>query len=168
MNDQLQDIHAKTQDIHAKTQDIDKKVMVNLIPSPSLLPSNPRTGLGGPRPSQWLTSHHERWAPLREQTGVSEGNEEGGPRGHRPLARKRRRSACFLAQRSGWDREINHCPIVRRDNLREQKARGKLLLLPRLRGPQQSPDDLPNPRLPARLPISPLSTKLARSFEGAP
>jgi hypothetical protein len=170
-SDGQQGIYDQQQGIYAKQQDIDNKVgviMVNLIPSLSLLPSNPKQESADlallDRLHHTANAGHTLW----EQTGVSEGNEEGGPQGYRPVACKRREPACLLAQRSGWDRKINHRPIVRRDNLREWKAWGQFLLFAGFRGPQQSSKDLPNPRLPTRLPISTFPTKVARGFEGAP
>ena len=82
--------HSKTYTIRSKASTISRRILTTklvqswrvLFHCLSLPPSNSRAGIGGPRPSQWSTSHHERRVPLREQTGVSEGNEEGGPRGH--------------------------------------------------------------------------------------
>ena len=142
--------------------------MVISFPRLSLLPSNSRTGISGSRPSRSPTSHCECRAPLWKQTRVSEGNQERDSRGYWTLVCKRREPTCLLAQRSGWDRKINHRPIIRRDNIRERKARRQLLLFTRLRGPQQSPKDLPNPRLPTCLPISRFPTKVAGGFEGVP
>ena len=169
--DQQQGIYDQQQGMYAEQQDINNKVgviMVNLIPSPFTPPSNSRTGICGSRPSRSPTTHCERRAPLWGQTRMSEGNKERGPQRYWTLARKRRDPTCLLAQRSGWDRKIDHRPIVRRDDLRERRAWSQLLLFTRLRGPQQSTKDLPNPRLPTRLPISAFPTTVAGGFEGAP
>ena len=164
-----QGIYDKQQDIYDEQQEINDKsrsIMVSLVPSSFTSPANQWIGIGRYCPSQWLTPHRERWASLWEQAGVSGGNKERGPQGYSKLVYDRRGTARLLAERPGRDRKVNHRPNVRRDDLQEWNARCQLLLFARLRGPQQSSDDLPNARLPARLSISIFSKGAAGGLEG--
>ena len=61
-----------------------------------------------------------------------------------------------LAQWSRWDREVDHRPDVRADVLRGWEAWRKLLLFVRLQEQEQPPDNISDPRFPARLPLSTL------------
>jgi hypothetical protein len=73
----------------------------------------------------------------REQAGVPEGNEEGGPEGNRTLVNERRGPARFLAERPRRDWENDHRADVRQDGLRRWKTWSQLLLLARLRRSKQ-------------------------------
>ena len=105
--------------------------------------------------------------------GYRSGNRQGCLRGTRKdvlkdiedwLASKRDRRVFWLNGLAG----VDHRPNVRRDDLRGRQARGQLLLLTRLRGPQQSPDDLPDTRLPACLSYPRFRKELLEVLRGRP
>jgi len=99
---------------------------------------------------------------------VSEGDEEGSPGRDRTMVDGRTGPARFLVEWPGGDWEVNYRTNIRRDELRGRTPRGQLLLLTRFRGPEQSPGNLPNTRLPARLSVSPFPKGVAPSLESEP
>ena len=110
------------------------RLIVSLTPSPSALRADQQVGIGRPRASRQDEPHRERWTPLREQTRLSKGNEEGRPQGYRSLVNERTGPARFLVEWPSRDRKVDHHPNICRDDIRGWKARGQLLLLTRLRG----------------------------------
>ena len=129
-------------------------LIVSFAPSRLVLLPDRWIGIRGPHPPQRDASCLRRRVSVWEQAGVPGGNTEGCSGGNRTLADQRTGPACLLVERPGRDREINHRPNIRRDDVRRRKTRGQLLLLARLRRSEQSPDDLPDTRLPARIPVS--------------
>ena len=137
---------------------------------PHLSPSraNRWVGIRRSRPSQGIGPHRKRRTPLWEQAGVSEGNEGRCSQGYRRMVHERTGPTCFLVERPRRDWKINHRPNVRRNNLYAREARCQLLLFARLRGPQQSSENLSDACLPTRLSISRSPNGDPSGLKGAP